>query len=109
MIEIYDRNGDPAMSVAVQPHSDNGPAVTTVYDVETGEHRTTVPGDGVEATLLCDALPNIDFVMAHAYPGGADPYLALLESFRTMVRSTSKPLVVLSERPATSRSCGGLL
>ena len=98
VIEVYDRNGDPAMSVGgYNTYFGNGPAVTTVYDVETGEHRTTVPDDGVEATLLCDALPNIDFVMAHAYPGGADPHLALLESFRTMVRSTSKPLVVLSE------------
>ncbi len=49
------------------------------------------------AARLCDALPNIDFVMAYAHPGDVDPHVALLESFRAMVANTTKPLVVVAE------------
>src|SRR5450830_341045 len=98
MIEVYDRRGEPAMSLGGDnAYFGNGSAVTSVYDVDTGEHRPTVLSDGVDAVRLCDALPMIDFVMAYAHPGGLDPHSALLESFRAMVANTTKPLVVTSE------------
>jgi trimethylamine--corrinoid protein Co-methyltransferase len=49
------------------------------------------------AARLCDALPHVDFVMAYAHPGDIDPHLALLASFRAMVKNTAKPLVVVAE------------
>jgi trimethylamine---corrinoid protein Co-methyltransferase len=98
MIEVYDRTGEPAMSLGgYNAYFGNGSAVTSVYDVDTGEHRPTVLSDGVDAARLCDALPMIDFVMAYAHPGGVDPHIALLESFRAMVGNTTKPLVVVAE------------
>ena len=98
MIEVYDRRGEPAMSLGgYNAYFGNGSAVTSVYDVDTGEHRPTVLSDGVDAARLCDALPMIDFVMAYAHPGGVDPHIALLESFRAMVANTTKPLVVVAE------------
>jgi len=98
MIEVYDRRGEPAMSLGgYNAYFGNGSAVTSVYDVDTGEHRPTVLSDGVDAARLCDALPMIDFVMAYAHPGGVDPHIALLESFRAMVGNTTKPLVVVAE------------
>jgi trimethylamine---corrinoid protein Co-methyltransferase len=98
MIEVYDRRGEPAMSLGGDnAYFGNGSAVTSVYDVDTGEHRPTVLSDGVDAARLCDALPMIDFVMAYAHPGGVDPHIALLESFGAMVANTTKPLVVTSE------------
>ena len=90
------RAGDVA-SAGTTAYFGNGSAVTSVYDVETGEHRPTVLADGVMAARLCDALPNIDFVMAYAHPGEGDPHVALLESFRAMVANTTKPLVVVAE------------
>ena len=97
-IEVYDRGGEPAMSLGgYNAYFGNGSAVTSVYDVDTGEHRPTVLSDGVDAARLCDALPMIDFVMAYAHPGGVDPHIALLESFRAMVANTTKPLVVVAE------------
>jgi len=97
-IEVYDRRGEPAMSLGgYNAYFGNGSAVTSVYDVDTGEHRPTVLSDGVDAVRLCDALPMIDFVMAYAHPGGVDPHSALLESFRAMVANTTKPLVVVAE------------
>jgi trimethylamine--corrinoid protein Co-methyltransferase len=98
MIEVYDRRGEPAMSLGgYNAYFGNGSAVTSVYDLETGEHRPTTIADGVQAARLCDALPMIDFVMAHAHPGEVDPHVALLVSFRTMVAHTTKPLVVVAE------------
>ncbi len=98
VIEVFDRTGKPAMSLGgYNSYFGNGSAVTAVYDLETGEHRPTVLADGVQAARLCDALPNIDFVMAYAHPGEGDPHRALLESFRAMVANTTKPLVVVAE------------
>ncbi len=98
VIEVFDRAGEPAMSLGrYNTYFGNGSAVTSVYDVETGDHRPTVLADGVMAARLCDALPNIDFVMAYAHPGEGDPHVALLESFRAMVANTTKPLVVVAE------------
>ena len=98
IIEMYDRTGAAAMSLGgYNAYFGNGSAVTSVYDLDTGEHRPTVLADGVAAARLCDALPMIDFVMAYAHPGGGDPHVALLESFRAMVANTTKPLVVVAE------------
>jgi trimethylamine--corrinoid protein Co-methyltransferase len=98
VIEVFDRGGAPAMSVGRHnAYFGNGSAVTSVYDLETGEHRATVLADGVMAARLCDALPNVDFVMAHAHPGDCDPHRALLESFRAMVVNTTKPPVIVAE------------
>ena len=76
VIEVYDRAGDPAMSLGrTNTYFGSGSAVTNVYDLETGEHRPTTLADGVMAARLCDALPNLDFVMAYAHPGDVDPHV----------------------------------
>src|SRR5664280_1409250 len=101
IIEVFDRTGQLAMSLGgFNSYFGNGSAVTSVYDLETGEHRPTRLADGVDAARLCDALPNIDFVMAYAHPGEVDPHVALLHSFGAMVRNTTKPLVVVAENAA---------
>ena len=98
---VYDREGRPAMDVGgYNTYFGNGSAVTNVYDLETGERRETTGADGVQAARLCDALPMIDFEMAHAHPGEVDPHVALLASFRAMVVNTTKPLVVVAENAA---------
>ena len=75
VIEVYDRAGGHAMSLGrYNTYFGNGSAVTSVYDVETGEHRPTVLADGEMAARLCDALPQVDFVMAYAHPGDRDPH-----------------------------------
>ena len=98
VIEVYDRAGEHAMSLGrYNTYFGNGSAVTSVYDVVTGEHRPTVLADGESAARLCDALPQVDFVMAYAHPGDFDPHVALLQSFRAMVKNTTKPLCVVAE------------
>jgi len=65
-----------------------------IYDLETGERRPSVLADVGRMAHLCDALPNIDFVMSSAYPRDVEAYSAYLESFRAMVSNTTKPMVV---------------
>ena len=98
VVDVFTRDGRHAMALG---HSNtyfgNGSAVTSVYDLETGEHRPTSLADGEMAARLCDALPEVDFVMAYAHPGDFDPHVALLQSFGAMVRNTTKPLCVVAE------------
>ncbi|PKN31459.1 MAG: trimethylamine methyltransferase, partial [Deltaproteobacteria bacterium HGW-Deltaproteobacteria-20] len=98
VIEVYDRTGEHAMSLGrYNTYFGNGSAVTNVYDLDTGVHRPTTLADGETAARLCDALPQVDFVMASAHPGDFDPHVALLRSFRAMVENTTKPLCVVAE------------
>ncbi len=101
VIEVFDRDGEPAMSLgSCTSCFGNGSAVTSVYDLETREHRPTRLDDSVMAARLCDALPYIDFVMAYAHPGEVDPHRSLLESFRAMVANTTKPLAAVADNAA---------
>ncbi len=101
MIAVFDRDGAPAMNLGgYNSYFGNGSAVTSVYDLETGEHRPTVLSDGVMAARLVDALPHVDFVMSYAHPADCDPHVAPLESFRAMVKNTTKPPVAVSENAA---------
>ena len=46
------------------------------------------------AARLCDALPDIDFVMSGAYPDGMEAQEAYPRQFRAMIKATTKPLVM---------------
>ena len=98
VIEVFDRAGAPALSVGgYNSYFGNGSAVTSVYDLDTGEHRPTVlVGRGRRRPpLRCVADDRLrDGVRA---PGRGDPHAALLKSFRAMVMNTTKPLVVVAE------------
>ena len=99
VVDVYSRTGEHSMALGhYNTYFGNGSAVTSVYDLETGEHRPTILADGEMAARLCDALPQVDFVMAYAHPGDFDPHVALLQSFRAMVANTTKPLCVVAEK-----------
>ena len=108
-VEIFSRAGAHAMTLAgSNSYFGSGSAVTSVFDLETGEHRPTVLADGVMGARLCDALPNIDFVMAYAHPGDRDPHVALLASFAAMTTNTTKPLVVAAENGRDLAAMAGI-
>ena len=98
MIEIYDRAGEPAMSLGrSNSYFGTGSDLMSTYDLETGEHRPSALADVARAARLCDALPNIDFVMSCAHPNDIEPQRSYLESFKAMVANTTKPMVMTSE------------
>jgi trimethylamine--corrinoid protein Co-methyltransferase len=94
-IPVYDRNGELAMRLgSYRSYFGTGSDLMNTYDLETGERRSSVLADVGRMARLCDALPNIDFVMSSAYPNDVPAEASYLESFRAMVSNTTKPMVM---------------
>ena len=97
-IPVYDRGGQPAMTLGgYNSYFGSGSDLMSTWDLETQELRPSALEDTRRAARLCDALPNISFVMSSAWPNELDPSLAFLYNFRAMVQNTRKPLVVTCE------------
>jgi trimethylamine--corrinoid protein Co-methyltransferase len=92
---VYDRDGEPAMEVGGRnSYYGNGSDLMHLFDLETGERRLAALGDVTVAARLCDALPDIDFVMSGAYPDGMEAQEAYPRQFNAMIKATTKPLVM---------------
>ena len=92
---VYDRAGEPAMDLGgCNSYYGNGSDLMHLYDLETGERRLATLADVTVAARLCDALPDIDFVMSGAYPDGMEAQEAYPKQFNAMVKATTKPLVM---------------
>ena len=95
MIRVYDRSGELAMQLGgYNSYFGTGSDLMYTYDLESGERRLSVLADVGRMARLCDALPNIDFVMSSAHPSDVPAYASYLESFRAMVSNTTKPMVM---------------
>lgn len=94
MIEMYDRNGNHAMSVGGRnAYFGPGPTCPNYYDARTGERRPARKEDAATTALLADALENIDFVMSLVMIGDQIKELADIHEVDAMVRNTVKPLL----------------
>ena len=86
---------------ATELHTDNpdcvhfGPGLTCSYflDPETGQRRRSRRGDPRSAALICDALPNFDYVMGLGLIDDVAPDLAPVYEFAEMVSGTTKPMI----------------
>ena len=97
-IPMYDREGRPAMLLGgLNSYFGTGSDLLYHYDLETGERRPVVLADVATSAKLCDALPNIDFVMTYASASDVPPSRRYLEGFRAMTMNTVKPIVVTAE------------
>jgi trimethylamine--corrinoid protein Co-methyltransferase len=97
-IPVWDREGREAMDLGGM-RSYFGPGSDLLFTLEglTGERRRCRIEDVARAARLCDALPNIDFVMSFAHPTDVAPHHAYLRSFRAMVENSAKPIVTTAE------------
>lgn len=82
-----------------------GPGSDCVYfsDYATGERRRFTQADLIDGYRLCDALPNIDFVMSIGIPADVDPGLAYDTQMALMLEHSSKPIVFVTEDGITCR------
>ncbi|MFA4965603.1 MAG: trimethylamine methyltransferase family protein, partial [Thermoleophilia bacterium] len=95
---MHDRDAGAAFSLGgYDAVFGTGSDLMNLYDLESGARRESGLADVSTAARLCDALPNIDFVMSAAYPHEVDPHRAYLEEFRAMLAGTIKPLVMTAE------------
>ena len=100
-IAMYDRDGRPAMALGgYNSYFGSGSDLMSTWDLETQELRPSSLDDTRRAARLCDALPNISFVMSGAWPNELDASSAFLQNFRAMAQNTRKPLVVTCEGTA---------
>jgi trimethylamine--corrinoid protein Co-methyltransferase len=96
-VTLYDRHGDPVMPLS----GDNcffgpGSDCLNIIDHRTGERREPKLKDVIEGVRLCDALPNIDFIMSMLLPTDVDKTLADTYQTEVMLTNTTKPIIVVS-------------
>ncbi len=94
-IAVYDRSGSRAMTLESHRGVYYGPGSDTPYtiDLDTGERRRTVKQDTINAALVCDALENIDFVMAMALASDVPENRTDRHHFGAMALNSTKPIV----------------
>jgi trimethylamine--corrinoid protein Co-methyltransferase len=97
-IPIYDREGDRAMDLGGD-RSYYGTGSDLLYTLDQdgrGRHRSLLE-DVRRAARVCDALPNIDFIMSFAHPSDVLPLKGYLLSFQAMAECSAKPIVCTAE------------
>jgi trimethylamine---corrinoid protein Co-methyltransferase len=93
-IVIFDRDGEQAMNLGGRrAYFGTGSDLMYHVDGKTLERTHTRREHIVRAARVCDALPNIDFIMSFAHPHEIDARRAYVESFAAMATHSIKPIV----------------
>jgi trimethylamine--corrinoid protein Co-methyltransferase len=96
-ITLYDREGHAALPLdAGRCFYGTGSDCLRIIDHRNGERRKPVLQDLVDGVRLCDALPNIDFVMSMFLPADVDPMVTDRLQLEAMLNNTTKPLVYVT-------------
>ncbi len=70
-----------------------GSDTPNTVDLETRQRRPALLQDVADIARLCDALPNIDFVMSMGVPSDVPADSSYVEAFAGMLKGSSKPIV----------------
>ena len=98
---MCDRDGEPAMFLEGSKASfGTGSDCLNFLDPETGDHRKFTEADIIDGYRLCDALPNIDFLMSIGLPADVDPGLIYDVQMALMLEHTIKPIVFVTNDKA---------
>ena len=101
-IDVFDRNGNKVMDIGgTNVYFGTGPTNPNVNDFETKERRSALVEDTERSSRVCDALPNIDFVMNLADASDCPPEINDVYAMRAMLMNTTKPLMVLARNATT--------
>ena len=105
-IILCDRDGEPAVFLeGTKVYFGTGSDCLNLLDPETGEHRKFTQTDLINSYHLCDALPNIHFVMSNGIPSDVDPALLYDVQMALMLEHTTKPIVfVTNDRAGCQRA-----
>jgi trimethylamine--corrinoid protein Co-methyltransferase len=96
-ITLYNRHGHPAIHLGgFRSYYGAGSDCLNVLDHRTGKRRKSTLQDVVEGVTLCDALPNVDFVMCMFLPSDMPVMIADRYEMETMLNFTTKPLVFVT-------------
>ncbi len=96
-VDLYDRHGKLAMQLAgYNTYYGTGSDCPNVIDHRTGERRPGLLRDIEEATRVCDALPNIDFLMSFCIPNDVEPNVYDRYQMRAMLMNSIKPILFVT-------------
>ena len=99
---VWGRDYQHEMRIAPdRVHFGPGPSCTNFIDPITQEHRRALRGDAGKTALVCDALPNIDYVMGLSMFDNVTPVLSPVYEFAEMLENTTKPLIAWANTPQT--------
>lgn len=97
-ITMYDRNGNAAMELEGRNvYFGTGSDTVNLIDLETKTRRKWKKADVENGIILCDYLPNIDFVMSMGIISDVEVKMNYREQYAIMLRKTVKPQVVVCE------------
>ncbi|MGD8404090.1 MAG: trimethylamine methyltransferase family protein [Anaerolineales bacterium] len=97
-VVMCDRDGEPAVFLEDRTVSfGTGSDCINLLDFETSEHRKFKTQDLIDSYRLCDALPNIHFVMSNGIPMDVDTDLAYDTQMALMLEHTTKPIVFVTD------------
>ncbi len=99
---VWGRNGKHEMHITPdRVHFGPGPTCTYFMDPETGERRKARKGDAGLTARVCDALPNIDYIMGLSLFDDVTPVLSPVYEFAESLANTTKPIVAWANTPET--------
>ena len=94
---LYNRHGEEAMLLeGNNVFYGTGSDCPNVIDLRNGEHRPGTLQDIVEATTVCDALPNIDFLMSFCIANELNPLIYDRHQMRAMLMYSTKPILFVT-------------
>jgi trimethylamine--corrinoid protein Co-methyltransferase len=101
---MCDRDGKPGMYLeGTKVYFGTGSDCLNFPDPETGEHRKFTQTDLVHGYHLCDALPNIHFVMSIGIPSDVGEDVLYDTQMALMLEHTTKPIVFVTDDRASGQ------
>ncbi len=96
-ITLYNRQGEPVIPMGGhESFFGTGSDCLNILDHRTGKRRKPILSDVVDGMVLCDALPNIDFVMCMFLPEDVPTMAADRYQMQAMLTHTSKPIIYVT-------------
>ncbi|HLF88247.1 MAG TPA: trimethylamine methyltransferase family protein [Anaerolineales bacterium] len=107
---LYKRGTDEPAVILDGQHVYFGPGSDTFryLDPRTGDRRDFYLTDIADVMHLCDALPEIGFVMSTGVPRDVPPERYYRHQFATMIRNTTKPIVFVCDGLADIEAIGAI-
>jgi trimethylamine--corrinoid protein Co-methyltransferase len=96
-ITLYDRNGSAAIRAwGHNTYFGGGSDCLNILDHRTGKRRRAVLQDVVDASMVLDALPQVDFVMSAFLPSDVADQVYPQYQMEAMLNTTTKPIVFVT-------------
>jgi trimethylamine---corrinoid protein Co-methyltransferase len=95
--KLYNRHGDETLVLeGTNVFYGTGSDCPNVIDLHSGERRPGVLQDIVDATRVCDALPNIDFLMSFCIANDLERQTYDRHQMRAMLMHSIKPILFVT-------------